>query len=253
MKKGYVLAMAAVALLSFAGCETSSGSGSLIVGVRDDIIGFSYLNEETGKYYGLEIDLAEELADRLGYAQVEYVTVTPESRKDILLNGEVDCLIATYSITDSRLENFDFSPAYYHDHAVVMVEKSTGIKKIEDLVGTTVGTLDGANTAPIISDKMIGSGLITAEDTKGTSLTKLSSYSELSDALEDGSVDAVCLDGGIANAYMQEDREILEEMLSDEDYGIATNKDSDLSERVEDAVSGMLDDGTIDKLIDKWD
>lgn len=66
------------------------------VGVRDDIVGFSYLNKETGKYHGLEIDIAEEAAQRLGYGNVEYVTVTPDTRKEMLMNGEVDCLIACY-------------------------------------------------------------------------------------------------------------------------------------------------------------
>ena len=87
--------------------------GTLRVGVRSDVVGFGYLNEDTGKHYGLEIDLAEELARRLGYTDVEYVTVLPETRKDMLLNGEVDCLVACYSIAESREKNFDFSPAYY--------------------------------------------------------------------------------------------------------------------------------------------
>ena len=38
-----------------------------------------------------------------------YITVTPDTRKDMLLNGEVDVVIATYSIAESREENFDFS------------------------------------------------------------------------------------------------------------------------------------------------
>lgn len=253
MKKGCIVMLTGVAVLSLAGCGASSGSGTLTVGVRDDINGFSYLNQETNKYYGFEIDLSQELAQRLGYADVEYVTVTPESRKDTLLNGEVDCLVSAYSIAESRLENFDFSPAYYHDHAVVMVENSTMIESLEDLVGKTIGTVEGADTAPVLSEKMIGSGLITAEDTKGTSLSKMASYGELSDALENGTIDAVCMDGCIARAYMQDDRTILEETISDEDYGIATQKGSQLSKSVEEAVSAMLEDGTVDKLMDKWD
>ncbi len=235
-----------------AGANAQAAQKSLKVGVRDDIMHFGYLNPNTGKYYGLEIDLAEALAEKLGYDSVEYTSVNPENRKDTLLDGEVDCLIAAYSIEESRLENFDFSPAYYTDYSSIMVEKSTMIQSMEDLVGKKVGVLDGANTAPKLSQKMIDLGLITAEDTKGSSLVKLSSYQELSVALEEGTVDAVCMDGCIARAYMEDDREILEEKIGEEDYAVATRKESELSALVEQAVQEMLDDGTIDALIEKW-
>ena len=100
------------ALLVLALLGAAAGAETLRVGVRDDIINFGFYNETTGKYYGLEIDLAAELARRIGCDGVEYITVTPDTRKDMLLNGEVDVVIATYSIAESREENFDFSAPY---------------------------------------------------------------------------------------------------------------------------------------------
>lgn len=252
--KGLCLLLAVSAML--AGCaaaSSKSGSGTLKVGVRDDIMGFGYLNPTTEEYYGLEIDLARELAGDLGYADVEFVTVTPDNRKDMLLDGSVDCLIATYSIEESRLKNFDFSPAYYSDHTSIMVEKSSLIEGIDGLVGKKTGVLEGANTAPKLSSKMLELGLITETDFKGSSLEYRSTYNDLSTALEEGAVDAVCMDGGVARAYMQDDRVILEDVVGVENYGVATVKDSALSAPVAAAVQGMLDDGTIAALIDKWD
>lgn len=244
--------MAALAVL-LSGCGAPQKSGTLRVGVRDDIVGLGYLSPATGQYYGLEIDLARELADDLGYGGVEFVTVTPENRKDMLLSGDVDCLIATYSIEESRLKNFDFSPAYYTDHTSVMVEKSSLIEHLEDLVGRKIGVLEGANTAPKLSGKLIEMGLITAEDTKGSSLEYRDTYEALSEALEDGTVDAVCMDGGVARAHMKDDRIILEDVVGTESYGVATQKDSVLTKPVADSIQRMLDDGTIAGLIDKWD
>ena len=80
-----VFAMAVMTAAS--GCGGGSGKGTLRVGVRDDIMNFGYLNETTGKYYGLEIDIAAEMTDRMGYSDVEYITVTPDTRKDMLLAG----------------------------------------------------------------------------------------------------------------------------------------------------------------------
>lgn len=252
--KGFCLLLTASAML--AGCQSApekSGTGTLRVGVRDDIMGFGYLNPTTNEYYGFEIDLARELATDLGYAEAELVTVTPENRKEMLLNGTVDCLIATYSIEESRLENFDFSPAYYSDHTSIMVEESTLIDSIDDLVGKATGVLEGANTAPKLSSKMLELGLITETDFKGSSLEYRSSYSELSAALEEGAVDAVCMDGGVARAYMKEGRKILDDVIGTENYGVATQKDSSLSKPVADSIQKMLDDGTIAALTDKWD
>ncbi|WP_281656043.1 transporter substrate-binding domain-containing protein, partial [Eggerthella sinensis] len=129
-------------LAGLAGCggsdaKASSGSGTLRVGVRSDVVGFGYLNEATNKYYGLEIDIAEDMAARMGYADVEFVTVTPDTRKKMLVEGDVDCMIACYSVAASREENFDFSPTYYTDSSVVMVEDSSLITSVDDLKGLT--------------------------------------------------------------------------------------------------------------------
>lgn len=100
------IVLGACSLIGLSGCSSASsptGSDTLRVGVRADIVNFGYLNEQTGKYYGMEIDLANEMANRLGYSNVELVTVLPDNRKEMLLNGEVDCLVACYSKTDTRL------------------------------------------------------------------------------------------------------------------------------------------------------
>lgn len=235
------------------GCGKAAGSGTLKVGVRDDIMNLGYLNPATGEYYGLEIDLARNLADRLGYADVTFVAVDPDSRRQMLLDGSVDCVIAAYSIAETRLANFDFSPSYYTDYSCIMVEKSSGLQSMEDMVGKKFGVLDGADTAPKLAAKMKEMGLISDEDLKNTSLEKMGSYGELSKALEEGAVDAVSMDGCIARAYMDDDRMILDAVIGQEDYGVATQKDSALSKPVAEAVQKMLDDGTIAGLIDKWD
>lgn len=243
------------------GCDSKKHSDPLIAGVRDDIMNFGYLNTNTGKYYGLEIDLAYALAEELGYDDVEFVSVTPDNRKDILLNGEVDCLIATYSIVESRQENFDFSAPYYTDYSEIMVEKSTLFYDINDLKGKTIGVLSGTNTGPELAAKLKELGLISGEvisnsDTgteyDGIYIRKLNQYRDLSEALEVGTVDAVCMDGCIARTYMTDSRIILEDTVSEQHYGVATQKGSTLSKPVAQAIEKMLDDGTIDRLVEKW-
>lgn len=256
--------LAVTAALSVVGCDgaaAAGGGGTLKVGVRSDIVNFSLLNEQTGKYYGLEIDIAEEMAERLGYSDVEYSTVTPDDRKETLLEGKVDCLIACYSIAESRLENFDFSPAYYNDTTSVMVENSSLITDITQLHGGVFGIMSGSNAGPLLASKLNEMGIIgdnvisnTDEGTQyeGVYVKKYPSYADLSQALEEGEVDAAVMDGSIAGTYIDDDRSLLDVNISDQLYGVATQKDSDLSPRIAEVIQGMLDDGTIAALVEKW-
>jgi aspartate/glutamate/glutamine transport system substrate-binding protein len=261
------LALALAALVGLSGCSqtsTPTNGQTLKVGVRGDVVGFGYYNSDTGKYYGLEVDIANSLATRLGYKNAELVTVTPDNRKEMLQNGEVDCVIACYSVTDSREKNFDFSPAYYTDSSVFMVEESSLITSIDQLKGKTIGTMLGTNTAAEITSQLTEEGR-----TSGTALSRnsdnsdvqfdtfrllqFSSYKELSEALEVGKVDAAVMDGSIAQSYMQDNRKLLSYTGKAQSYGVATQKDSALSQPVANAIQGMIDDGTIASLTDKWD
>ena len=252
------------------GCEGGvagggSGKGVLRAGVRADVVNFGYLNERTGNYYGLEIDLVNEIAERMGYGDVEFVTVIPDNRKEMLLEGQIDLICGCYSIADSRLENFDFSPAYYDDRVVAVVQNSSMIGSVDDLRGRTFGTMAGSNAAPLLSTKLYEIGftngeVVTANDDNSEvsfdtwNLLQFPSYQELSDALESGDVDAMVLDGAIAQTYMDDKRVVLDGFtVAEQSYGVATQKDSELSQPVAEAVQAMLDDGTVAALQDKWD
>ena len=267
---GALMLGALPASLLMAGCSDGAvgaitGSGTLRAGVRADVVGFGYLNEGTGNYYGMEIDLVEELASRLGYGDIEFVTILPENRKEMLLDGQVDLIAACYSIAETRLENFDFSPAYYDDRVIAVVQNSSLIEGIDDMRGLTFGTMSGANAAPLLSTKLYEDGftsgeVVTAnEDNSDVSfdtwhLLQFPSYQELSDALEDGTVDAMVLDGAIAQTYMDDKRHVIDGfVVAEQSYGVATQKGSELSAPVAEAVQGMLDDGTVATLVDKWD
>ena len=265
------LALAATpACLLSAGCDDApvdlgaAAGKTLRAGVRADVMNFGYLNERTGNYYGLEIDLVNDLAERRGYGDVEYVTVTPDDRKEMLLEGQIDLICACYSIADSRLENFDFSPAYFDDRVVAVVQNSSMTSTIDDLKGRAFGTMAGSNAAPLLSIKLYEIGFSDGEvDTANDDnsdvtfdtwrLRQYPSYEELSDALEAGEVDAMVLDSAIAQTYLDDKRAVLEGfVVAEQSYGVATQKDSELSQPVADAVQEMLDDGTIEKLVAKW-
>ncbi len=236
-------------------------SGVLKVGVKNAVIGFGYQDTVTGEWSGLEISIAEMIAEELG-VEVEFTAVTAATRTELLDSGEIDCVLATFTITDERKESWDFSTAYYTDYVTVLVEDSSGITSLEDLVGTTVGVSSGSTSASSLVSAMIDAGLISGDDydadtfdpslwTEGVSFQQYDDYPTISTALSAGEVDAFCVDKSILAIYNTDGRSYIEEQFSPQEYGVATKKDSDFSEFVEELITTWLEDGTIDALIEE--
>ena len=136
--------------------------GVLKVGVKNAVMGFGYEDPLTGEYTGLEIELAKALADKLG-TDVEFTAVTAATRTELLDSGDIDCVLATFTITDERKESWDFTTPYYTDYVSVLVEDSKGIKSLDDLVDMTVGVSSGSTSAKALVKAMIEEGLISGD------------------------------------------------------------------------------------------
>lgn len=236
--------------------------GVLRVGVKSDVIGFGYQDPLTGDYSGMEIDLAQMIADALG-VDVEYTTVTAATRGELLDSGDLDCVLATFTITDERKESWDFSTPYYTDAVTVLVEDSSGITDLSGLAGATVGVSSSSTSALALVQAMIEQGLISGDNfdsetfdastwTEGVSFRQYSDYPAISTALSAGEVDAFCVDRSILNAYRTEGRSYIEDSFSPHEYGVTTKKGSGFSSVCDELITGWLADGTIDGLIEEY-
>ena len=233
--------------------------GVLKVGVKNAVIGFGYEDPLTGEYTGMEIELAKALAEKLG-VDTEFTAVTAATRTELLDSGDIDCVLATFTITDERKESWDFTTPYYTDHVSVLVENSKGIKTLGDLVDATVGVSSGSTSAKSLVAAMIDEGVITGDGfdpetfdpatwTDGVKFQQYDDYPTISTALSAGEIDAFCVDKSILAIYRTEGRSYIDAEFAPQEYGIATTKGSGLSKVAEELVTGALSDGTIDKLI----
>ena len=233
--------------------------GVLKVGVKNAVKGFSFQDTLTGEYTGLEDSLAEMIAEHLG-VEVEFTTVTAATRGELLDSGDIDCVLATFTITDERRKSWDFSTPYYTDYVSVLVEDSSGIKALADLKDKVVGVSSGSTSARALVQEMIDEGVITGEgfnadtfnaDTwkDGISFRQYDDYPAISTALSAGEVNGFCVDKSILAIYKTEGRSYLDAEFSPQEYGVATKKGSGFSALCDELVSGWLSDGTIDGLI----
>ena len=233
--------------------------GVLKVGVKNAVKGFSFQDTLTGEYTGLEDSLAEMIAEHLG-VEVEFTTVTAATRGELLDSGDIDCVLATFTITDERRKSWDFSTPYYTDYVSVLVEDSSGIKALADLKDKVVGVSSGSTSARALVQEMIDEGVITGEgfnadtfnaDTwkDGISFRQYDDYPAISTALSAGEVNGFCVDKSILAIYKTEGRSYIDAEFSPQEYGVATKKGSGFSALCDELVSGWLSDGTIDGLI----
>lgn len=223
-------------------------AGVLKVGVKEDVPNFGLMNTETNEYEGLEIELAKLIAKQLlgDENAVEFTPVTASTRGPLLDNGDVDMVIATFTITDERKLTYNFSTPYYTDAVGMLVKKDSGITGLADLDGKVVGVAQSATSMAAIQ---------AAADEAGVSITfdEYASYPEIKAALDSGRVDVFCVDGSILGGYVDDTTVILDDRFSPQDYGVATKlSNTGLAAYVDGLISGWLADGTIDGLVKQF-
>ncbi|MDO4961092.1 MAG: transporter substrate-binding domain-containing protein [Eubacteriales bacterium] len=262
--KKALISMLLVCGIIMTACGASKAAGAakgtgkyLKVGVRENLNKFSVYNEDADTFYGFEADVARQLALELGFDGVSYVGVVADDREAALADGSADCIIAAYSWTADRAEKYELSEPYFYDSGRVMIEKSTLFTDYKDLEGCRVAVHSGTSAAGALAKKLKNDGLINADSDaelkKFLNIVEYSSYDEMNAALETGEVDALCADGCISLPWMNDERTYFKEAYSEENYCIAANKGSALISDVNAAIGTLKENGTIDRLIAKWD
>lgn len=214
--------------------------GYLIVGCKTDVPDLSFYDEATDTWSGLEIELAYQTAAKLFEVSTEeakdyvkFVGVTVADREEKLASHEIDCMLATYTITDERKEKFAFSDSYYTDYIGLMVKKtvedsnslgSSGIKSVADLDGKYIGVPRKATTREAFLNY-----IDTMNTVKVTPIfCEYEGYGVLFKALKDGNIDVMAVDVSILNGYVDDTTTILNSRFGGQHYGAAVCKENAL-------------------------
>ena len=232
--------------------------GVLKVGCKSDVPKFSLQNTETEEYEGFEYDLAYEIAGEIfgctadeakEQGLVEFQGVTAKTRGPLLENGEIDLVIATFTITEERKETYNFSTPYFTDAVGLLVNKSSGIESIEDLDGKIIGVAQSSTTKDSFLAYVDENGI----DVK-PEFQEFDGYPALAQALATNQIDCFSVDRAILSGYVNDSNMILDDRFAEQDYGVASAKENEgLAKLVDDKVTAMLEDGTIDKMIEEWE
>jgi putative glutamine transport system substrate-binding protein len=224
-------------------------AGLLKVGVKSDVPGFGLLNPDTGKYEGMEIDMAKLLAKEIfgDENRVAFTPVTAKTRGPLLDNGDIDFVIATFTVTEERKLTYNFSSIYYTDGVGLLTKKAAGYTGLKDLNGKTIGVAQSATSRKAIEDGAAPLGV-------KVNFAEFATYPEIKAALDSGRVDAFSVDKAILRGYLDASVGLLPDTYMPQPYGIASKlSNKALAGWVDGLIVKWLSDGTIDGLIKKYD
>lgn len=219
--------------------------GKLLVGVKQDVPNFGYLDPKTETFSGMEVDLAKKIAKELK-VQVQFVPVTAQTRGALVDNGQIDMAISTFTINPERKKLYHFSTPYYTDAAGFLVNKSSGYQSLKDLNGKTIGVAQGSNTRSLLLE-------VAKEHQMSFHFIELGSYPELSIALRAHRIDAFSVDQSILSGFVGNDTRIMDYHFKAADYGIATKKSNkDFSDYLSNLIEAYQKDGSLQKIYDHY-
>lgn len=221
-------------------------AGVFRVGIKEDVPHFGFLNPDTTEHEGFEIDLAKLIAEEItGSADnIEFTGVTPKTRGPLLDNGEVDAVIATFTITEERRETYNFTEPYFIDEVGFLVRTEDGITDFAGLEGKTIGVPQSATTKDLVQAEADAQGVT-------VKFSELATYPELKTALTSKRIDAMSVDKSILAGYVDDNSQILDIGFSPQEYGIATKlSNNELHDYLNDLIAQWLEDGTIAELLE---
>jgi glutamate transport system substrate-binding protein len=259
-----IAAVAAVAVLAFGaaacgGDDGGSGSGGasgvvgkaqsqkkLVIGVKADQPG---LGLQTGNQYeGFDIEIGKIIAKGLGVeaSGIEWKTTVSANREPFIQQGQVDLVVATYTINDERKKVVNFAGPYFVAGQDLLVNASdTAITGPESLAGKKVCSVSGSTPAKRIQTEF-----------PQASLQQFDTYSKCVTALAGGQVNAVTTDNIILAGYAAQPQyagkfKLVGKTFSSEPYGIGLKKaDKAGCDKINEILKTAATDGSYKKA---WD
>lgn len=243
-----VMALAAVSVKGALAGDTLADAkkkGVLVVGCKDSLPPFGYIDEKTRQIVGYDIDFVNAIAKKMG-VKVELKPVTSASRMPQLQESHIDIIAATMTKNAERAKVIDFSHTYFFTGQKFITKKDS-VKSLKDLEGKKIGTAKGSTSEQNVKKAVPSATVLSFDD-----------YPQAFLALQQGKVAAVTTDeailaGILAKAPNKAQFEIPALQISDEPYGLGMRKgDTNFVNFVNKTILEMEKSGEAKAIFDKW-
>lgn len=249
MKKIVPILLALVMVLSLAACgSTSSESKTLVMATSADYPPYEFIilnDKNEQQYVGIDISVSEKIAADMG-KELQVVNMDFDSLMAGLQKGDADMVLAAIEVTEERLEAADFSDPYYTDlppMILVKADKAGEYTSIESFSGKSVGAQTGTTKADLVTSDMPGANLV-----------GLTSVNDLINQLVYDKVDAIVVDGAVAQQYAKSNSDLVVADVSLGEaypYCVAVQKGDPkgLLPSINETIAKLVADGTIEQYI----
>jgi len=218
--------------------------GEIIVGTDATYPPMESIDEE-GNFFGMDIDIAKEIASDLG-VKVKFKNIIWEEVFAAVREGEVDMIISSITITLGRAETMSFSDPYFNAGQVIVIrtDKKEIIKGVEDLLGHTLG-VQVETTSEEEAKKYTASTLVKSYE----------NYDLAKEELLGGEIDAIIIDypAAVGMVAEEKDLQIMGAPFTQEFYGVATQKNQKaLLSQINRTIRRLKREGKLKELEEKW-
>ncbi|MGW4843132.1 glutamate ABC transporter substrate-binding protein [Nocardia brasiliensis] len=222
-----------------------AATGQLTIGIKFDQPGIGLRNRD-GSFSGFDVEVAKYVANKLG-VRPDGITFkeTPTPQREVMLeSGQVDFIVASYSITEQRKTRIGFAGPYLTGGQSLLVRAdNTDISGPESLKGRKVCSTKGSTSAQKI-----------ATDFPDTQLHTYDTFSPCLEGLRTRTWDAMTTDDIILAGYAAQSAgafKVVGKPFSAERYGIGLQKgDKKVLVAVNEAIEKMIMDGSWKKAFD---
>ena len=218
-------------------------AGEITIGTKFDQPLFGLLGPDDVPV-GFDVEMGKIIAAKLGISEdnINWVETVSANREPFIQNGEVDIVIATYTINDKRKEVISFAGPYYMaGQSILTLADNKDIKSEKDLVGQPVCSVTGSTPAAKLAE--IGATPVLTD-----------TYSNCLEPLRTGQVVAVSTDNvilaGLA-AQNEGEFQVVGKPFTEEPYGIGLAKDdTEFRNWINDVLEEAYEDGSYEEA---WD
>ncbi|QCB93929.1 glutamate ABC transporter substrate-binding protein [Cellulomonas shaoxiangyii] len=188
---------------------------------------------------GFDVEIGKIVAERLGVAEddIEWVETISANREQFIQSGQVDIVVATYTINDTRKEVVSFAGPYYEaGQSILTLKSDEDIQGPDDLAGKSVCTVSGSTPEKNL-----------LENYPEAKVQALQAYSDCIEPLRNGQVDAISTDNVILAGFaaQNDDLEVRGDAFTKEPYGIGLAlEDTEFRNWINDVLEESYEDGS---------
>ena len=244
MKK--LLAFALVLVLSLGICVTASAEANdtWVMAINATFPPFESIADGTTEYVGIDIDIAEYIAEKLG-VEMDIQDMQFSALVPTMQSGRADIIISGISPSAERKEIIDFTDSYYFPMNAIICKKDAGYDTLDALKGKKIGVSMGTSYANV------------AASVEGAEVAELDSTPLIIQEILNSRCDAGIFDSTQAAVFVQENEglemHIIESEVTMEDsFAIALPKDSPYVEQINEILDEMMTNGTMHDILVKY-